>query len=59
MSTEKLAVTLMISAIHKRTIAETLWAEAEKDMAKARAMLEEINDSKAVSEQGAGNRPAD
>ena len=55
MSTEKLAVTLMISAMHKRTIAETLWAEAEKDMAKARAMLEEINDSKAVSEQGAAS----
>ena len=52
MSTEKLAVTLMVSAIHKRTIAETLWAEAEKDMAQARAMLEEINDSKAVSKQG-------
>lgn len=52
MSTEKLAVTLMVSAIHKRTIAEALWAEAEKDMAQARAMLEEINDSKAVSEQG-------
>ena len=55
MATEKLAVTLMVSAIHKRTIAETLWAEAEKDMAKARAMLEEINDSKAVSEQGAAS----
>lgn len=52
MSTEKLAVTLMVSAMHKRTIAETLWAEAEKDMARARAMLEEINDSKAVSKQG-------
>lgn len=52
MSTEKLAVTLMVSAIHKRTIAETLWAEAEKDMAQARAMLEEINDSKTILEQG-------
>lgn len=52
MANEKLAVTLMVSAIHKRTIAEALWAEAEKDMAQARAMLEEINDSKAVSEQG-------
>ena len=52
MANEKLAVTLMVSAMHKRTIAETLWAEAEKDIAKARAMLEEINDSKAVSEQG-------
>lgn len=55
MSTEKLAVTLMVSAMRKRTIAETLWAEAEKDMAQARAMLEEINDSKAVSEQGAAS----
>ena len=59
MANEKLAVTLMVSAIHKRTIAETLWAEAEKDMAQARALLEEINDGKAISEQGAGNRPAD
>lgn len=59
MSTEKLAVTLMVSAMHKRTIAEALWAEAEKDMAQARQMLEGMNDSKAVSEQGAGNRPAD
>ena len=42
MSTEKLAVTLMVSAIHKRTIAETLWAEAEKDMAQAKAILSEI-----------------
>ena len=55
MATEKLAVTLMVSAMHKRTIAETLWAEAEKDIAKARPMLEEINDSKAVSEQGAAS----
>lgn len=52
MANEKLAVTLMVSAMRKRTIAESLWAEAEKDMAQARAMLEEINDSKAVSEQG-------
>ena len=44
MSTEKLAVTLMISAMHKRTIAETLWAEAEKDMAKARELLEVSKD---------------
>ena len=35
MSSEKLAVTLMISAMHKRTIAEALWQEAEKDMAQA------------------------
>lgn len=55
MANEKLAVTLMVSAMHKRTIAETLWAEAEKDMAKARAMLEEINDSKAAIEQGKGD----
>ena len=55
MANEKLAVTLMVSAMHKRTIAETLWAEADKDMAKARAMLEEINDSKAISEQGAAS----
>lgn len=59
MSTEKLAVTLMISAMHKRTIAETLWAEAEKDMAQAKELLEGMNDGKAISEQGAGNRPAD
>lgn len=44
MSTEKLAVTLMVSAIHKRTIAETLWAEAEKDMAKAKELLEVSKD---------------
>ena len=59
MANEKLAVTLMISAMYKRTIAETLWAEAEKDMAQARQMLEGMNDGKAISEQGAGNRPAD
>lgn len=59
MSTEKLAVTLMISAMHKRIIAESLWQEAEKDMAQARQMLEGMNDGKAISEQGAGNRPAD
>lgn len=59
MSTEKLAATLMISAMHKRTIAEALWQEAEKDMAQARQMLEGMNDGKAISEQGAGNRPAD
>ena len=44
MSTEKLAVTLMVSAIHKRTIAETLWAEAEKDMAQAKELLEVSKD---------------
>ena len=55
MATEKLAVTLMVSAIHKRTIAETLWAEAEKDMAQARQMLEGMNDGKAISEQGAAS----
>ena len=55
MSTEKLAVTLMISAMHKRTIAETLWAEAEKDMAQAKELLEGMNDGKAVSEQGAAS----
>ena len=55
MANEKLAVTLMISAIHKRTIAEALLDEAEKDMAKAREMLEEINDSKAAIEQGKGD----
>lgn len=55
MANEKLAVTLMVSAMHKRTIAETLWAEAEKDMAQARAMLEEINDSKTAIEQGKGD----
>lgn len=59
MSTEKLAVTLMISAMHKRIIAESMWQEAEKDMAQARQMLEGMNDGKAISEQGAGNRPAD
>ena len=59
MPTEKLAVTLMISAIHKRTIAEALWDEAEKDMAQAKELLEGLNDGKAISEQGAGNRPAD
>ena len=59
MSTEKLAVTLMISAMHKRTIAEALWQEAEKDMAQAKELLEGMNDGKAISEQGAGNRPAD
>ena len=59
MSTEKIAVTLMISAMHKRTIAESLWQEAEKDMAQARELLEGMNDGKAISEQGAGNRPAD
>ena len=55
MSTEKLAVTLMVSAMHKRTIAEALWAEAEKDMAQARQMLEGMNDGKAISEQGAAS----
>ena len=59
MANEKLAVTLMISAIHKRTIAEALWDEAEKDMAQAKELLEGLNDGKAISEQGAGNRPAD
>lgn len=59
MANEKLAVTLMISAMHKRIIAESLWQEAEKDMAQARQMLEGMNDGKAISEQGAGNRPAD
>lgn len=55
MANEKLAVTLMVSAMHKRTIAETLWAEAEKDMAQARQMLEGMNDGKAISEQGAAS----
>lgn len=44
MSTEKLAVTLMISAMHKRTIAEALWQEAEKDMAKSKELLEVSKD---------------
>lgn len=44
MSNEKLAVTLMISAMHKRTIAEALWQEAEEDMAKARQLLEVSKD---------------
>ena len=55
MSTEKLAVTLMISAMHKRTIAEALWQEAEKDMAQAKELLEGMNDGKAISEQGAAS----
>ena len=58
-ASEKLAATLTASAMHKRTLAEILWQEAEKDMAQARQMLEGMNDGKAVSEQGAGNRPAD
>lgn len=44
MANETLAVTLMVSAIHKRTIAETLWAEADKDMAKAKELLEVSKD---------------
>ena len=55
MANEKLAVTLMISAMHKRIIAESLWQEAEKDMAQARELLEGMNDSKAVSKQGAAS----
>ena len=55
MSTEKLAVTLMVSAMHKRTIAEALWQEAEKDMAQAKELLEGMNDGKAISEQGAAS----
>ena len=42
MSKEKLAATLIASAMHKRTYAEILWQQAEQDMAKAKAILSEI-----------------
>lgn len=54
-ASEKLAATLTASAMHKRTLAQILWEQSDEDLAKARAMLEEINDSKAVSEQGAAS----
>ena len=44
MANEKLAVTLMISAMHKRIIAESMWQEAEKDMAQAKELLEVSKD---------------
>lgn len=41
MTNEALAVTMLASAMRKRTIAEALWQEAEKDLAKAKEMLEQ------------------
>lgn len=41
MGKEKLAVCIMTAAMRKRNLAEMLWEEAEKDLAKGRQMLQE------------------
>lgn len=41
MGTEKLAVSIMTSAMRKRTIAQALWEEADKDIARASQLLQE------------------
>ena len=48
MGKEKLAVSIMTAAMRKRTIAQVLWEEAEKDLARGRQMLEEANDAETL-----------
>ena len=43
MGKEKLAVSIMNAAMRKRTIAQALWEEADKDIAKASQMLQEAS----------------
>lgn len=39
---QKQAVAIILSAMQKRTMAQTLWDEAEKEMAEGRAILDEL-----------------
>lgn len=39
---QKRAVAIILSAMQKRTLAQTLWDDAEKELAEGRAILEEL-----------------